>query len=590
MFMNIAVLVLVGVIAYAWSARGFFSALLHLCCTIAAAAIAFALWEPISLAIINKGGSQWMQDLALCLSLIVPFALALAALTSITNMLVRANAQCESAFDYVGGGVCGLLTGTISVGLLVISLSFVRVHNDFMGHEPISQEKDGYFTKGSALWFPVDSLVAKGFGALSTTSLRVGSPLATLYPDIAYRGHVMRIMPDEATLKVTGSGSDVGLAGRYTVGEKGIKVDDLLKDTFSTVKQSVKDLDGESLTGQYKIEGYVLATKAGMREANGQVIFGPGSVQLVLEGEDGPLTAHPIALISQAKGDNTDLGRWRFDGKGVFFGSAGAAANPPVAVEFVVPANAIPLYLYVKGVRMSLTDEETETTMAAFDAFDDVAERDRAIRNGSILAVAKDAVKPANSDSPPIKPDGADSPIQASNRMPFRITLNAGNANGLVVVKDGKTNYIQSGDAKFRKEDFGQVGMDRALRLEEFLVDSETAIVQLDVSPSSALSIVSPESKEAGGGAPTLIDNRGQTYEAVGFVYQDALLTHIRFMPGSPIQGDKDLPSVTANRTDQKIVLLFRVSLGVEIKSYAIGNKGIKDFTPTLKINQSQKR
>ncbi len=591
MFMNILVLVLLGVIGYVWVLRGFFSAILHLCCAIAAGAIAFALWEPLALTIINKSGSQWIQDLAWSLSLILPFGLVLAVLTSATNALVRANAQCESTFEYIGGGICGLLIGVIATGILTISLSFVRVHGDFMGHEPVAQEKDGYLTHGSALWVPVDSLVASAYGVLSTTTFRTGSPLATLYPDLALRGHVMRIMPEEALLKVTGSGTDVGLAGRYTVGERGtIKIDDLLKDTFNTVKQSVKDLDGESLSGQYKIEGYVLATKAGMRESNGQVIFGPGSAQLIVEGEDGPMTIYPIAFISQAKGDNTDLGRWRFDGKGVFFGSAGAAANPPVAIEFIVPANAIPLYLYVKGVRMSLIDEETETTIKAFDTFEDVAERDRAIRDRTIVSVAKGNVTTANPESPPIKAEGSDSPIQATNRLPFRITLNAGAANGLDVVKEGKANYIRGGDAKFRKEDLASIGMDRALRLEEFLVDGETAIVQLDVSPSSVLSIVSPEAKEAGGGAPTLIDNRGQTYEAVGFIYQDSLLTHIRFMPGSPIQGDRDLPSISANRPDQKLILLFRVSIGVEIKSYAIGSKGIQDFKPTMKINQSQRR
>ncbi len=597
MFINIVVILTIAVLGYIWSSRGFFSALLHLVCTIAAGAIAFGVWEPLVIATSNAGLPEWLAGIMWGACLLIPFAISVGILTVLVNLVVRGNAQCEGVADYVGGGICGVFIGIITAGICALSMGFVRSHTDFMGYEPIKQEKAGYLVYKQSLWVPADKLVAGFYSMASTTTLATSEPLARYYPDFVSRGHVMRAGPSEVLLKNSGNQSDVGLANWYTVGAGAagkLKAEDLLTDTMNPVRQTYKDLNDEPIPAPCKIAGFVLATKAGMRERNGQVIFGPGSATLIVESrdEEGVTVAYqPIAAISQAKGDNTDLGRWRFDGEKTFIASAGAAANPPVALEFLLPKDAVPVALYVKGVRLSLIDETTEQLKKPFAEYEDAADRDSAIRSRAIFAdaLAGGAVTTASGGT--IKADESGSPVTATNRFPFRTTLNKGNASQLTLSNpnEGKTNYVVSGDGKFRKSDMLETGGDRALRLEEFYVDNDTVIVQVDVSPTSALSMTAPESKEATG-APVLIDNKGQRFEAVGFFYKDANLYHIRFMPGSPIQSLNDLPSVSNNRTDQQIVLIFRCSINVEIKSYAIGSTGIKDITPPLILKNKQRR
>ena len=254
MFMNILVVVVLLGVAYLWCLKGFFSALLHLGCTIAAGAIAFGVWEPLVFLTTKHITQEWLNNLMWAASLIVPFSLSLAILTILVNVLVRANAQCDRALDYVGGGICGLLIGGITAGMCALSMSYTRTHADFMGFQPVIQEKDGYLVKVSGLWVPVDKAVAGLYGMLSTTTLTTAQPLARWYPDFAERGHVMRAGPDETLIKMAAMPDDVGLVGRYTVGQDvKVKLDELLSDTFSTVRQKVKTMNGDPLEGDTRL-------------------------------------------------------------------------------------------------------------------------------------------------------------------------------------------------------------------------------------------------------------------------------------------------------------------------------------------------
>jgi hypothetical protein len=76
---DVIVIVMVIVIAYIWSARGFLSAFLHLLCVIAAGAIAFAVWEPMALWILGQQGGQdgYALNLSWGVALGAPFVIAL---------------------------------------------------------------------------------------------------------------------------------------------------------------------------------------------------------------------------------------------------------------------------------------------------------------------------------------------------------------------------------------------------------------------------------------------------------------------------------------------------------------------------------
>jgi len=102
------------------------------------------------------------------------------------------------------------------------------------------------------------------------------------------------------------------------------------------------------------------------------------------------------------------------------------------------------------------------------------------------------------------------------------------------------------------------------------------------------LDMTGPDARDATG-APVLVDANGSRYQCVGFVYKDNSIVHVRFMPGRPINSMNDLPSVSSSRADQKITLVFRVSMNVDIKHYAIGDTALAEFAPVLKLTEVQR-
>src|SRR4051812_4042984 len=113
----ISLIVTLG-LTYIWLTRGFFSALIHLVCTIIAGAIAFAAWEPVSYWILDGsptgGFMSFTSGVAFAVGLILPFAVSLVLLRVGVDKLLPANVVLDPKLDYVGGGVCGLAIGILT--------------------------------------------------------------------------------------------------------------------------------------------------------------------------------------------------------------------------------------------------------------------------------------------------------------------------------------------------------------------------------------------------------------------------------------------------------------------------------------------
>jgi hypothetical protein len=142
MWMIVITLIVVGATTYVWCTRGFFSSLIHMVCVIAAGAIAFGVWELLAVLIRDnapeRGGFSWVQGSAMGLALAVPFAASIAILRGFVDKMLPANAQCEKSADYVGGALCGMVSGVISGGIVVLSAGFLRAGPEFLGYAPAS--------------------------------------------------------------------------------------------------------------------------------------------------------------------------------------------------------------------------------------------------------------------------------------------------------------------------------------------------------------------------------------------------------------------------------------------------------------------
>ncbi len=591
MILNVLVILTIALVGYIWSVRGFFSGLLHLMSVIAAGAIAFGLWETAAYAILNNTTSQFAIDAAWAVGLAVPFAVSVAVLSTLFTTVVRANVIVSDAVNYAGGGVCGAVSGFIAAGVLAISLSHLRGGSETFGAQPITYERaSGALVRTSPLWVPADRIVAGLYARLSATTFRTRTPMAVYMPNPADRGFLTRLGPAGMLLKNNIRPDDAVVIGRYTVGtdQAPLPAQALLADTFDPgVIQKSADITGAAPTGNYKIEGVVLGTKAGLREKVGQVAFGRGHVQLIVRDADGAATAvQPIAAISQAQGDRKISGRWRYDASDVYISSVGGAADPPFGFEFLVPPGSTPLALVVRNIRLSLYDEEKDQPIPAFAEYASTAQRDDAVRSGGLFAGTGGGTldrSSARAFAGGSEAGGASPEFQVSNRLTKRLVK--GQAPGLEL---SEANLVLDGETRLRPGDLAQQGVERTLLIERLGVDASTVVVQIDVSPTTQFSLLSPES-QTGDGAPALIDESGQRFQAIGFIYEDAAEYRLRYTVGSPIATVNDLPSMSRSRTDQKLTLLFRPSLGVKLKSYAVGSKVIRDFRPSVVLEAAQK-
>jgi hypothetical protein len=137
-------------------------------------------------------------------------------------------------------------------------------------------------------------------------------------------------------------------------------------------------------------------------------------------------------------------------------------------------------------------------------------------------------------------------------------------------------------------------GIEKSLRIEKFANSSDTLIIQVEVSGTSIFSLLGPVASSADAKmAPMLRDTNNVAYLPVGWIYNDATLYDIRYTPGTPIASIDELGregvGLTRSRDDQKLILLFRVSKGVTLSRYTIGNISVGTFDPNLPLTIDQR-
>lgn len=64
----------------------------------------------------------------------------------------------------------------------------------------------------------------------------------------------------------------------------------------------------------------------------------------------------------------------------------------------------------------------------------------------------------------------------------------------------------------------------------------------------------------------------------------------VSFDPAKPIRNFDDLPSVSRSIEGQDLILIFRVSVGVRIEKYAVGNTVLGEFVPPQAVAQQRVR
>lgn len=606
MLMALFVYGIIGLCGYIWLTRGFFSALIHLVCTVAAGAIALSLWEPLGYLLLanspDRGFFVFLRDSAWAIALGVPFIVVLVLLRLATNKLLIFNAQGDKVGDAVGGAVCGAASGVLTAGIFMLAIGMLRAPADALGYAPVSystqatargaiETTPGLFT-GATL--RADKLTANFYGYLSRTTFRTAEPLARWHPDMAATVAANR-MTYEGKSRNTLKKTDFRVNNWYTIGLKredgsfdrsymGKPIAPLLADQWNGPSQGAIELNGERITNGY-VAGFQVQLLPTSREKVGSVLVGAGQVRLVVESltDEDTLPLFPVATVTAMDVTNLEPGqepayaRFRFDGNDVFLSSVGGASETLMTFEFAVPSGYRPIGLYVKGTRWDVPAGDPAKNMAL------PAERDADI-------VAKGGVFPA-----PTEAAAAIDPVVASNLMGF--TIQSGSERGLTVFTDGGNNWVRDGEEAYRRDQVGgrnMAGVDRSLQIQRFEVSPDTVLVKVNVSANSPASILSEAALSADPSQPLLlVDTNGVTYTPVGYVYSDSERYKLRYTLGRPIRSLQELTqsgiTLSTSRSDQKLELIFRVTFGARIRAFQIGGTPIYELPEPLALDTHQK-
>lgn len=574
-------------IAYIWGSRGFFSALIHMLCVIVAGAIAFAAWEPVSQLIIAsgaKGNSQWMIDVGLGAGLALPFVLAMAVLRLSTNGLIGKNVDLDGATNMIGGAVCGAISGVLTVGIGVLSISSLRVEQKVLGWEPIVTGNNGSLEYGSQLWLPVERWTGKFYSMMSDSTFRVENSLAKWRPDVADEGALLRINFDEGKSKNIIPADAFEVLGRYTLDPK--DKGEVLNDTIEpTRKRQYSFIDGTpAQPAQVTIEGICVRFKPAANEKAGRVIVGNSQVSLVVEHEGKSKRIQPIAVISEAENPNSVYSRWIFEGQKSFIATFNGRNDAPMSFEFPVPRGAKPLALYVKGQRTRLDSDK----IGRIGTFDSIAARDAAIESRAIVpgtALANFKPTPTTVVSNPARWPG-EPPMRVSDSMPYGIVMQKDDVGGLTLDENGR---IQSGEDKFLNSRLASArNADPKLQVRRFSVPEDVALIQLvvDGKNSEFGFLTNAAGNIDRSKAPILVDEAGQQYFCYGYIYRTPTETWIRYTPESPLTAVSQAPTITRSQPNDQMVLLYRVGRTVKIKYFVVGEDAVAEFNKPFAVTR----
>ncbi|MFG0325751.1 MAG: CvpA family protein [Phycisphaerales bacterium JB037] len=622
--MSLIVIAIALGLAALWMVRGFFSSFLHMICVIAAGAIAFALWEPLAYLILEKapkdGFLAFIESTAWGVALVVPFAFSLAILRVLVDKAIPANAQLETLPDYIGGAICGLVTGTITAGILAMGVNMLWFGTSFMGHQRLEWDSVGSTMKRqSGLMFPADDLVAKFYGGLSTTVFepKPDMALARQYPDLSDVPGALRFSLGDGEGRNTFRPGQFTLTSVYTLGldDQGnriqsVTLQSMLQDKFNTSPQPIQDRDGEAFPPQSYIAGFVTQFQPAAREKGISIVaLTPAQARLVCAPKDGEgewKEVFPAAVITRSDPDfakqveneqiNTpgvlpgagfqtpdEVVRYRLEKDAI--ASVSSEASPTMAIEFVVPAGYEPATLYLRNVRVDVRGRVDQRFRAPTQR-NILVESGELLKGGGLQFTELEGMVTVQRVGDSWNAQG----ITTLSNLPGRTLLHKSRVGGLTISKRDEQNVITDGIGMIPKNTLAERDVPKALQVSRFGVTEGSAMVQVTMMPGNQTGVdpATELTRPPYQGAPQeerlyLIDTNGTPYPAVGYIYTDVRNVYIRYTLSRPLGGLADLPNVPSRPNPAiTLIMLFEVTADVEIEAMAIGDKIYTRFEPPI--------
>ncbi len=168
--------ILVLAIAFFQVIQGLFSALIMTILTIVSAALAFTYYEPLAELMYTR-----QPGYADAVALVAVFFIALLVLRLLYDKFLGQNVLLGLWADRIGGGILGLISAMIMVGVLTISVQMLPFGTSVLGYQPfdVTLKPQG----GLALFYP-DEFTMGLMNMLSSGSLKGERPFQTVHEDL----------------------------------------------------------------------------------------------------------------------------------------------------------------------------------------------------------------------------------------------------------------------------------------------------------------------------------------------------------------------------------------------------------------------
>ncbi len=547
---NILVIAFIGLIAYWWANQGLFGAILHFLCVLCAGVLAFATWEPIT----RLGILAPMPGLAPYgwgIGLLLPFCLYLFLLRLGADKLAPDNVNFPHLANLFGGGLFGVLSGILTVGIALIGVGHIHSTARLMEFGGVVRTQGAGAANGQPavegnLWVPAHRIAAGTFAMLSTGSMAptLSRPtLAAYHPRLA----------DESLGLFRDGFSRNGRLAKVAALPGSVTL-----ENFAFIN------DPSFQIGQLRGPTYVAEMKlARGASTEGQMIV-VSAAQVKLVGTNATSTtgvAYP--LIWGQRGPNGGRVICEFADKTAY--AASATGEEELIVSFAFPAAAItavgePLFVEVMGQRLDVARFAQQPAIAG--------PAGKALVFGGSGAGASDLK--VDAAAPKMKPSDL-----VMNRTVDPAGLDLNSLNGLETDPDEK-QYLASGRADFPR---GGMRASKGLAVKGIACPIGSSVLRLDISRGrSAVDVWGAKRLAAGEEAPLqLMDEQGQLYTAIGFIHVQETGEKMVTIDLRPEQGMQriDMYPQLSQTSGDKLYAIYRLPQGKKIVAVMLGKETI---------------
>ncbi len=537
MLANLLLIGFLGFMGYWWGVvQGWFSAWLHLIATVVAASLALGLWEVITLGVLMPH----VAENAWAIGLVAPFLFWQVAFYKGTDLLITTEPELQPLVGKMGGAVCGLASGVLSSGVVVIGLNFTSLPVGAGGYRPAVVDPSGVVIPNPAgdLWLPVDRWSVRFMERLSDGVFANHDPLGVRLPALIQQAVLFRMRYDPYSRVAAVPGS-VRVEQAYQASGPVEGLDD-----------DVARLIGTGQPGQQLLlVETVWSHDPGSFDVDGVLRVPPTQVRLIVreDQEDQPATlVPPLGWTWQEQGSgqqffglfNTDLdsayGLQQESRVGWVFKIGPRQRAEAVLIRrlrFAVPQPLIDSARFVEALGRPAADSGPASGEA-----------------GRIEPLPGDGTIPLG--------DGGQ--LELSDMLPFPISANQ--ASTLT----RKDNRVVSGQIQ-TKPQYSKVS--RQHLLDRVYSLSYQAIIRVGLDSASVREMFGLAAVSVDTPQPIwLEDSDGQRWQPIGYVWaQGAGAQEISIDPARPIVSARQLPRGRMKADDQ-LYLYFAVPRGATLK------------------------